>query len=94
MYLNKKNYSMAALGQLTVLTAPTRSFHCEARGVPGLRGRGDVVVLKAQCCDFIQKEKACNFYFCLILLIFRFGYLLFAAIPECIHICIYSYKVI
>lgn len=85
---------MAALGQLTVLTAPTRSFHCEARGVSGLRGREEVVVPKAQRCDFIQKEKACNFYFCLILLIFRFGYLLFAAIPECIHICIYSYKVI
>lgn len=78
---------MAALGQLTVLTAPTRSFHCEAMGVSGLRGKGDVVVLKAQSCDFIQKEKACNFYFHL-----NFAYISIWISFICRHTRMYSYN--
>lgn len=77
---------MAALGQLTVLTAPTRSFHCQRRGVSVQRGRGDVVVLKAQSSDFIQKEKSCNFYFRL-----NFAYISIWISYICRHTRLYSY---
>lgn len=48
------------LGQLTVLTMTPRGLSLVSkRAVQGL-ARG-VAILKAQSCEFIQKEKACTF---------------------------------
>lgn len=61
---------MAALGQLTVLTAPTRSFHCEARGVSGLRGRGMKWCQKRSAVISFRKKRRAIFIFVLFCLYF------------------------